>query len=135
MGISALPLLLAFALSSSALAQQPETTKTPEAPRTSEKKKPETPSSAPASQAKTPEQPAAPEAKPEAGKDSAAEEHYEMAEVSPIVTHHQVTVDSKLLHYTATTGRLPIKRETARSTRKCSSSPTRSTDRTRPSVR
>lgn len=110
MGISALPLLLAFALSSSALAQQPETTKTPEAPRTSEKKKPETPSSAPASQAKTPEQPAAPEAKPEAGKDSAAEEHYEMAEVSPIVTHHQVTVDSKLLHYTATTGRLPIKR-------------------------
>ena len=103
-------LLLSFALSTSALAQQPDTTKTPEAPRTGEKKKPETPASTPASQAKTPEQPAAPETKPEAGKDAAAEEHYEMAEVAPIVTHHQVTVEGKLLRYTATTGRLPIKR-------------------------
>ncbi len=102
--------LLASALSIGSLAQQPDATKTPEAPRTGEKKKPETPSSTPASQAKTPEQPAAPETKPEAGKDSAAEEHYEMAEVAPIVTHHQVTVDGKVLRYTATTGRLPIKR-------------------------
>ncbi len=101
--------LLAAALSVGSLAQQPDTTKTPEAPRSSEKKKPEAPSSTPASQAKTPEQPAAPETKPEAGKDS-AEEHYEMAEVAPIVTRHQVTVDGKVLRYTATTGRLPIKR-------------------------
>ncbi len=100
------PLLVAFALSTSSFAQQPETPKTPEALRTGEKKKPETPPS----QTKTLEQPAAPETKPEAGKDSAAEEHYEMAEVAPILTHHQVTVDGKLLRYTATTGRLPIKR-------------------------
>jgi carboxypeptidase C (cathepsin A) len=33
-----------------------------------------------------------------------------MTEVSPIVTHHQIAVDGKALRYTATTGRLPIKR-------------------------
>ena len=32
-----------------------------------------------------------------------------MTEVAPIVTHHQITVNGKLLHYTATAGRLPIK--------------------------
>ncbi len=38
------------------------------------------------------------------------EEHYDMTELPPAVTHHQITVDGKLLKYTATTGRLPIKR-------------------------
>ncbi len=38
------------------------------------------------------------------------EEHYDMTEVAPIVTHHQITVDGKLLRYSATAGRLPIKR-------------------------
>ncbi len=33
-----------------------------------------------------------------------------MTEVPPVVTHHQITVDGKALKYTATTGRLPIKR-------------------------
>ncbi len=33
-----------------------------------------------------------------------------MTEVPPVVTRHQVTLDSKVLKYTATTGRLPIKR-------------------------
>ena len=33
-----------------------------------------------------------------------------MTEQPPVVTHHQITVDGKLLKYTATTGRLPIKR-------------------------
>ena len=33
-----------------------------------------------------------------------------MAEMPPMVTHHQITVDGKLLKYTATAGRLPIKR-------------------------
>jgi carboxypeptidase C (cathepsin A) len=37
-------------------------------------------------------------------------EEYDVSEVAPVVTHHQATVDSKLLKYTATTGRLPIKR-------------------------
>ena len=100
----------ASALSIGSLAQQPDDNQDARGSTYGQKKKPETPSSTPASQAKTPEQPAAPETKPEAGKDSAAEEHYEMAEVAPIVTHHQVTVDGKVLRYTATTGRLPIKR-------------------------
>jgi carboxypeptidase C (cathepsin A) len=70
--------------------------------------------------AKMPEQKAAePEVKPdaapamEAGKeatDKDKEEHFDVTEVAPIVTHHQTTVDGKLLKYTATTGRLPIKR-------------------------
>src|SRR5215471_10420193 len=68
--------------------------------------------------AKAPEQkPAEPEAKQEpaaeAGKeatDKDKEEHFDVTEMPPIVTPHQVTVDGKLLKYTATAGRLPIKR-------------------------
>src|SRR6202008_123010 len=33
-----------------------------------------------------------------------------MTKVPPVVTHHQLTVGGKLLRYTATAGRLPIKR-------------------------
>ena len=33
-----------------------------------------------------------------------------MTEVPPVVTDHQITVDGKALKYTATAGRLPIKR-------------------------
>ncbi len=61
-----------------------------------------------------PEQkPAEPEAKPEAtpamepGKeatDKDKDEHFDVSEVPPVVTHHQITVDGKLLKYTATTG-------------------------------
>ena len=66
--------------------------------------------------AKSPETPAATEEqKPEAAKESGdrakdKEEHFDMTEVAPIVTHHQITVNGKPLHYTATAGRLPIKR-------------------------
>ena len=93
-----------------AFGQQSETPKTPNPkkqatqPAPSEKAveaaiKPET----------TPEQkPAIQEASADKQKDK--EEHFEMNEVPPVVTHHQVTVDGKLLKYTATTGRLPIKR-------------------------
>src|ERR1700719_1893001 len=45
-----------------------------------------------------------------ADKEKEKEEHYDMTEVAPVVTHHQTTVDGKLLKYTATAGRLPIKR-------------------------
>jgi len=55
------------------------------------------------------------EHKPDSTKDTAnandKEEHYDVSEVAPIVTHHQITIDGKLLKYTATTGRLPIKRD------------------------
>src|SRR5436305_13891228 len=33
-----------------------------------------------------------------------------MTEIAPVVTHHQVSVNGKTLKYSATTGRLPIKR-------------------------
>jgi len=45
--------------------------------------------------------------KPGADKDK---EEFDVSEVPPVVTHHQITVDGKLLKYTATTGRLPLKR-------------------------
>jgi carboxypeptidase C (cathepsin A) len=42
--------------------------------------------------------------------DKDKEEHFDMTEVPPSTTHHQITVDGKLLKYTATAGRLPIER-------------------------
>ena len=53
--------------------------------------------------------PPQPDAKPGDDKKT-GEEHYDMAEVAPVVTHHLATVDGKALKYTATAGRLPIKR-------------------------
>jgi carboxypeptidase C (cathepsin A) len=66
----------------------------------------------PESAAKNPEPGASSEEKPakERSGDKENEEHFDMAEVAPVVTHHQITVDGKLLKYTATAGRLPIKR-------------------------
>jgi carboxypeptidase C (cathepsin A) len=50
-----------------------------------------------------------PEPKPADDKDK-KDERFDMTEVPPVVTHHQITVDGKSLKYTATAGRLPIKR-------------------------
>lgn len=79
-----------------------------------QKKPPSAPASAEpaASTAKpeTPEQrPAATSASTDRKDDK--EEHFDMTEVAPVETHHQITVDGKLLKYTASTGRLPIKRD------------------------
>ncbi len=59
--------------------------------------------------AATPEKPAEP---PNADATEATdkEEHFDVAEVQPVVTHHQIAVNGKTLSYTATAGRLPIKR-------------------------
>src|SRR5271154_2166275 len=43
-------------------------------------------------------------------KDKGKEEHFDVSEVAPVVTHHQMTLNGKSLKYTATAGRLPIKR-------------------------
>ena len=64
------------------------------------------------------EQPAASEksaeSKPaEADKSEEAtdkEIHFDVAEVPPVVTHHTITLNGKSLAYTATAGRLPLKR-------------------------
>jgi len=104
----------AFVLSTAVLAQSNTTqnqapaakkSEQPAAAKTSEKKTPE-------NAAKNPEAAAPSEEKPakERSGDKENEEHFDMAEVAPVVTHHQITVDGKLLKYTATAGRLPIKR-------------------------
>ena len=54
------------------------------------------------------QKPAIQEASADKQKDK--EERFDMNEVPPVVTHHQITVDGKMLKYAATAGRLPIKR-------------------------
>ena len=59
----------------------------------------------------TPAPPAQPEA-PQAGGpggEGARPFHFDMTEAAPIVTHHEIHLDGKLLRYTATAGRLPIR--------------------------
>src|SRR5580700_5781219 len=104
--------VLMCALLSAALSQQadspkdqPNQKKPAAQPAKNEKKPPE-------SATKPPETPAAEEHKPDlTASDKDKEEHYDVTEVAPVVTRHQITVDGKLLKYTATAGRLPIKRE------------------------
>ena len=57
-----------------------------------------------------PTEPVASQPQPKAGEDK-KEEHFDMTEVAPVVTHHQVSVNGKTLKYSATAGRLPIKRD------------------------
>ena len=72
----------------------------------------EKPADNPATKPEAPVEQKAPthEASTDKEKDKDKEEHFDMTEVPPIVTHHQITVDGKALRYTATAGRLPIKR-------------------------
>jgi len=42
--------------------------------------------------------------------DKDKEERFDVSEVAPVITHHQTAINGKTLSYTATTGRLPIKR-------------------------
>ena len=97
-----------------AFAQQPDSSQSqpqsePQAKTKAPSKKPQSPS------AKPPEAVATEEPKPEPARESGEkakdkEEHFDVTEVAPIVTHHEMTVKGRLLHYTATAGRLPIKR-------------------------
>jgi carboxypeptidase C (cathepsin A) len=92
--------------SSSDQPKEKKTRNSEPAARTQEKKPSQTveKSTEPSS---TSEEPKATTPKPGADKDK---EEFDVSEVPPVVTHHQITVDGKLLKYTATTGRLPIKR-------------------------
>jgi len=49
---------------------------------------------------------------PDSGEasDKEKEDHYDVSEVAPVVTRHQITVAGRTLAYTATVGRLPLKR-------------------------
>jgi len=100
--------ILMCALLSPSLAQQTDSTNQP-----SQKKPPAAKNEKKPDNTKPPDTPTPDEHKPDAAKDASTdkEEHYDVSEVPPVVTHHQITVDGKLLKYTATAGRLPIKRE------------------------
>src|SRR5258708_4750219 len=58
-----------------------------------------------------PAEPPKAESSEAADKDKDKEEHYDVAEVPPVITHHQFALNGKTLSYTATAGRLPIKRD------------------------
>src|SRR5262249_401195 len=73
-------------------AKAPEKAKTPGEPAEKRAENPENPSS-------------------EHDKQPAKDEHWDVSEVAPVVTHHQITVNGRILKYTATAGRLPIKRD------------------------
>jgi carboxypeptidase C (cathepsin A) len=57
-----------------------------------------------------PAEPAPAQPQPKVTEDK-KEEHFDVSEVPPVITHHQITPNGKPLKYTATTGRLPIKRD------------------------
>jgi len=106
------PLAAIFALclfTSCVFAQQAESSNPPSAKKSANKTQP-------VKTAETTAKPTEPDAEPAkpapgtAETDKDKEEHYDMTEVPPVITHHQITVNGKLLNYTATTGRLPIKR-------------------------
>jgi carboxypeptidase C (cathepsin A) len=110
--------LLPFAISAQQNSQQSNETKSQ--PDQSQKQQPEKKAkkepAAQKSEPKKPEEatakqtepaPSAPEPKP---GDDKKEEHFDMAELAPVVTHHQVSTSGGTLKYTATAGRLPIKR-------------------------
>ena len=66
----------------------------------------------PVAETNKPTEPSKPDATETTDKDKEKdkEEHFDVSEVAPIITHHQFALNGKTLSYTATTGRLPIKR-------------------------
>ncbi|HXW99620.1 MAG TPA: hypothetical protein VEJ00_00285 [Candidatus Acidoferrales bacterium] len=113
MRLLSVPLIFPLVLCSGSFAAQSSSTPTSDMSKSKKSKTEAAP--APQTTAPNPPAPAAPEARPESAKPAAGgkegEEHYDMTEVAPVVTHHQVTLDGKVLKYTATAGRLPIKRD------------------------
>jgi carboxypeptidase C (cathepsin A) len=112
-----LAVCFAFLISTGTLGQQKSNQKpAPNQKKTAEAEKIQSPT--PPAQPAPPPQPTPtqqPETHPQAqehheGGGEAATWHFDMAEVAPVVTHHEVKMaDGKTLHYTATAGRLPIK--------------------------
>jgi carboxypeptidase C (cathepsin A) len=103
-------LFCVYLLSCGSLAQQPESTKPPAPKKQAAAQSPERPSEA-ATRPESPVEPKPATPREAAEKDKETkEEHFDMTEVPPVVTHHQVTGSGKILRYSATAGRLPIKR-------------------------
>ena len=64
----------------------------------------------PVAETNKPTEPSKPDSTEATDKDKDKEEHFDVSEVAPVITHHQFSSNGKTLSYTATTGRLPIKR-------------------------
>ena len=86
------PLILIVALATAAFAQQ----------RPPEEKPTPTPTP-------TPHPAATPRPEHASAGEESKELRFDMTEVPPVVTHHQVQVAGRVIHYTATVGHLPIK--------------------------
>jgi len=93
-----------------AFAQQSQQPSQPSAPAKSKNAKTEKQAEKATEPAKAEATPPAPVPEKTETADKDKEEKFDVSEVAPIVTHHQTTVDGKPLRYTATAGRLPIKR-------------------------
>jgi carboxypeptidase C (cathepsin A) len=114
-----LPTLFAvfFLLLTACWAQQAEATQSQAAPAkaTTKEKKPSLPPRIPEGKPQEAQTTvnAPEEEKAEASPQTPSEkdQHYDVTEVPPVVTHHQITVAGRALKYTATAGRLPIKRD------------------------
>src|ERR1035437_4175022 len=107
--ITVAALIVVASCAATSFAQQADTPK----PAAAKKQAAAQSSEKPAESAVKPEASAASRAGPwvaSPAKDKDKEEHYDMTEAVPVVTHHQINVDGKLLKYSATAGRLPIKR-------------------------
>ena len=102
-------LLLCCFIAATSYSQQPDATKPPADKRQAATQKPEKPGEA-ASKPQPPAEEKLTIREAPGDRERDKEEHYDMTEVPPVVTHHQITVDGKTLKYTATAGRLPIKR-------------------------
>ena len=101
--------LALFFILSLALAQQDQSNQTPDSAKQSASKDKKRTAAEKTDDNTKPEN-----AKPaESGKSEEAtdkEEHYDVSEVPPVITHHTINVGGKSLAYTATAGRLPLKR-------------------------
>ena len=100
-------LIVSFAMCSGVSAQSNSNKNQPSPKKAEQPAKAE---STPDAKQPSQEPPASQEQKPAGDKDKEKDEHHDMTEKPPIVTHHQITLGGKALKYTATTGRLPIKR-------------------------
>ncbi|MGD1074040.1 MAG: peptidase S10 [Bryobacteraceae bacterium] len=105
--LTILAIAVATAFAQQSGASKPAASKKQPAAQATEKDKPS--ENAPKPEASAEPKPAAHESATDKDKED-KEEHFDMTEQTPVVTHHQITVDGKPLKYMATTGRLPIKR-------------------------
>ena len=109
-------LLCAMSMIPFAVAQQTQDTPTESSKPTAakkEKSKKEPASSTPdkpVAETNKPTESSKPDSTEATDKDKDKDEHFDVSEVAPIITHHQFSSNGKTLSYTATTGRLPIKR-------------------------